>query len=263
MVSFLVLDITTKLTNYHVYANITTVKSKKTNMSETSATSNGFEIQNPREKLEASEFVDMLSEEFGIDGQNGAERLDQFKDLSNEGIAIMLEKINALVQGSNESLMKHDGAMKIGETETLHPADRYDVFSKLVDTIKQTPDDINPERVGDVLALGVVMLHPFHDGNGRTARLVGYMFRDEFGSGEDYEEDFAVLAEPRDEARKRGGFMIYGYTPKLPEGFNQSDPEEVSDFLTLLLTEEAEGSYYSSFEQAPLRKPEVSAAEEL
>lgn len=137
--------------------------------------------------------------------------------------------------------------MKIGQSETLKPEDRYDVFLNLVNNIKNSKDDINPARIADTLALGVVLLHPFHDGNGRTARVLGLMFRDSFDSDDAYEADFKIATEPRDEARKNGGMVIFGYTPVFPEGFNQSDPEQVNSYLNKLLTEDAEGSYYSCF----------------
>ena len=34
-------------------------------------------------------------------------------------------------------------------------------------------------------------------------------------------DDYAALAESRDDARKRGGFTLYGYIPQAPfEGFD-------------------------------------------
>ena len=54
------------------------------------------------------------------------------------------------------------------------------MFSQLIDDIKKCPKDTSPERIGDVLALGVVLLHPFHDGNGRTSRVLGQLFRDSY-----------------------------------------------------------------------------------
>lgn len=221
-------------------------------MSETSTT-NGHEIKNLAEIPSAESFRKLLGSEFGIDGSNSYERIEQLKSLSNEGIAVFLEAINKNIQGSTDSLMNHDKAMRIGETETINPADRYQVFTEMVDHIKQASSEINPARVGDVLALGVVLLHPFHDGNGRTARLLGLIFRDEY-DGKDYPDDYATVTEPRDIARQRGGFMINGYVPHFSEGFNQSDPEQVSSYLKGLLKDERPNSYTSCFGQAPLTK---------
>lgn len=219
-------------------------------MSETT-TANGHEIQQSVPVASAAELRQRLGSEYGIDGNDPAERIGQLKQLSVEGVAIMLEDINQSVQGSAGSLVSHDRTISIGGKETIRPEDRYDVFTRLIEDIKKSPDDINPERVADTLALGVVLLHPFYDGNGRTARVVGLMFRDNF-DGETYESDFATVTESRDTARERGGFMINGYVPHFPEGFDQSDPSQVSGYLSGLLREESPGAYTSCYEQATL-----------
>jgi len=228
-------------------------------MSETTATSNGHEIQRPTPEISADELKQRLGSEFGIGGSTPAERAGQLKQLSVEGVAIMLEDINKSVQGSADSLMSHDTGIKIGGKETIRPEDRHTVFSRLIEDIKNCPDDVSPERVGDTLALGVVLLHPFHDGNGRTARVVGLVFRDNYDS-EEYEADFKTVTEPRDRARERGGFMINGYVPHFPEGFDQSDAQQVSDYLSNLLLQENENAYTSCYGQAPLHvddKPDI------
>ena len=93
------------------------------------------------------------------------------------------------------------------------------------------------------------MLHPFKDGNGRTARILGLMFRENYDSS-DFESDFHTVSSPRDELRKKGGWMINGYVPKL-EG-DQSNPVDVTAYLRGLLSDEAPGTYVSCFGQAPL-----------
>lgn len=217
-------------------------------------TSNGHEIKNPTEKMSADAYKTMLAAEFGITGMSAQERVGQLKKLSNEGIAIMLEKINMAVQGSADSLMSHDRTIHIGSQDTIPLEHRGAVFTEMIDAIKQSPDETNPARVADVLALGVVMLHPFHDGNGRTARIIGLTFRDGF-EGPDFEDDFAVVSQSRDLARQKGEFMIYGYVPHLPEGADQSDPQQTVDYLKKLLTEEYPGAYTGCFGQAPLSAP--------
>lgn len=220
-------------------------------MSEVTTTSNGHEIKQPRPEITADELRQRLGGEYGIDGKTPAERASQLKQLSVEGVAIMLEDINKSVQGSEDSLVSHDASLKIGGKETIRPEDRYTVFSRLIEDIKNCPDDVNPARICDTLALGVVLLHPFHDGNGRTARVLGLVFRDSYDTDE-YEADFATVAEPRDKARERGGFMINGYVPHFPEGFDQSDATQVSGYLSSLLLEEKENAYTSCYGQAPL-----------
>ena len=220
-------------------------------------TSNGHKIENPTEVASAEDFKRRMSDEYLLEGESPAERLDRLKELSVEGVAILLEDINKSIQGSSDSLMAHDKTMKIGKTETLKPEDRYDVFLKLVEDIKNAPEDINPARVGDALALGVILLHPFHDGNGRTARVLGFMFRDMFDNPDTFEADYNVTAAPRDKARENGGMIILGYTPQFPEGFDQSNPSDVSAYLHDVMTKEAQGSYYSCYsnDAEPLKAP--------
>ena len=220
-------------------------------MSETSTTTkNGHEIKQSVDLLEARTYRDLLASEFGISGETPRERIEQLKDLSQEGVAILLEKVNALAQGSAESLINHDEMMPIGGKSTIAPEHRYEVFTNLIERIRSAPQEINPARLGDTLAMGVVLLHPFHDGNGRTARLVGMIFHDEYDSP-DYEDNFRQLIESRDDVRKRGGYMLYGYTPKFPEGFDQSDPSAVSEYLSELLQDESI-RYQGPFGEAPL-----------
>lgn len=222
-------------------------------MPDIAKTSNGFEIKSPTEIISADELRERLGTEFGIDGKSPEERAEQLRQLSVEGFAILIEYINKAVQGSEDSLMSHEQVIRIGDKNTIALEDRYDVFSALVDSIKRSSQDVNPERLADVLALGVVLLHPFHDGNGRTARVIGLIFRDNYDK-EDYQIDYATVIEPRDEARTRGGFMIYGYTPRFNEGFDQSDPGQVIDYLKGLLTENHNGAYISCFGQASLKR---------
>ncbi len=222
-------------------------------MLEKTTTANGYEINQSIPAINADELKQRLGSEYGISGDNPSERAEQLKKLSVEGLAIMLEDINKSVQGSADSLMSHDKAIKIGDKQTINPEDRYDVFSRMVEDIQNCPNDVSPERVGDVLALGVVLMHPFHDGNGRTARVIGLLFRDSYNS-EEYKEDFNVVVEPRDRSRERGGFIINGYVPSFPDGFDQSDAFQVSNYLSSLLLQENLGAYTSCYGQAPLHK---------
>ena len=224
----------------------------------TRTTLNGrYEITKPADIPTAEQFREHLASEYGLNGQSPRERVERLKDLSVEGIAILLEDINKTVQGSEESLMSHDKSVNIVgpdgavHQELLAPENRYDVFRRMVEDIKSSPDDINPTRVGDVLALGTVLLHPFHDGNGRTARVIGMLFREDYDD-KDFSQTYDAVIEPRDVARARGGYIIYGYTPRLPEGFDYTNPEAVSAYLHRQLTDDEDGSYIGCFGPAPL-----------
>lgn len=219
-------------------------------MSEHATTANGYEIAEPIDKMTATEYRTILASEYGINGATPSERLTQLKQLSNEGVAILFEHINRGVQGSGTSLM-NEGTTLIGQTATIRPEHRYQVFTETLDAIRHTPDAVNPARVADVVALGVVLLHPFLDGNGRTARIIGLTFRDYF-DGDEYKISYDMVAKSRDVRREQGGYMLNGYIPTFPEGFDQSDPEQVNGYLKTLLREEGPGAYTSCFGQAPL-----------
>ncbi|HMR38693.1 MAG TPA: Fic family protein [Candidatus Saccharibacteria bacterium] len=224
---------------------------------EAQKTANGNIIHRPKAELTGSNYRQLLAQEFGISSESARERLEQLKGLSHEGIATLLEEINSEVQGSKDSLMEQEKAVQLqdGEgvlTSTIPLEHRHRVFTELVDAIKEAPNTLNPARVADVLALGVVLLHPFKDGNGRTARIIGLTFRDGYATDE-FLSDFAQVAEPRDRAREKGGFMMNGYIPSAIAGVDQSDPDKVVKFLRELLTEEHEDAYTGPFGQASLK----------
>ncbi len=220
-------------------------------MSETnsSSTSNGYEIEHTREKLDFEEFKVMLKE-YGLDGDTPAERLGALKNQSNESVGLFMSDLNRRLQGSDDTLVS-ERTMKIGSTDTIDPTDRYDIFMGVLNKIKSVDSDINPGRVGDILALTNVLLHPFEDGNGRTSRMIGFIYQPDF-DGQDSMQTFDVLAESRDTARERGGFMVNGYVPHMREGVNQSDADQVQHYLDSLFTSDNQDLYVGTFGQSPL-----------
>ena len=189
-------------------------------------TMNGAEIKNPGEVLSAEGLKNLVTE-VGVDGSTPKERADQFKNVSLEDFAGLID---------------------------IPVEYRYEVMSELMRLIKESPDDVNPERLGDVAALGIVLLHPFQDGNGRTSRIAGSIFHEEYDDG--WENNYGIVSESRDIARERGGFIINGYIPYLPEGKSRSNPEDVIAYLESLLSSEHKDDrlYTGPFGQAPLYK---------
>jgi len=216
-------------------------------------------VDTAESNIDSVSFRHMIEGEFGIVGETPKERVEHLKELSVEGLAIMLESINKAVQGVEDSQLSHDKTIKIGDKSTVSPKHRYEVFRKLIEKIKTTDESVNPARIADTLALGVVLLHPFNDGNGRTARTIGLIFRDNYDQP-DFSDDFNQVSESRDKLREKSGWMINGYIPKI-EG-DQSDPDTVNAYLANLLTDEAKGAYIScyGYEVAPLHSVETPAA---
>ena len=73
---------------------------------------------------------------------------------------------------------------------------------------------------------------------------------------ERWENNYGIVSESRDIARERGGFIINGYIPYLPEGKSRSNPEDVIAYLESLLSSEHKDDrlYTGPFGQAPLYK---------
>lgn len=221
-------------------------------MSEIQTTSNGNKIiANPAEIWTANDFRERMASEYGFDGNTPKDRTDRLRELSVEGVAILLEDINKSLQGSGDSLVSHDEAVPVGGRELIQPEHRYDVFRQLVEDIRSCPEDTSPARIGDALALGVVMMHPFHDGNGRTARAIGLLFNEDYDAP-DFETAYAEVTESRDVARERGGRLVMGYIPRMPADASQSNPGDVSRYLGSLLYNE-ESTYTGTFGVADLK----------
>lgn len=142
-------------------------------MPEKVTTSNGHEIRRPIDIPSSGEFKSIIEAEFGIDGASPQERVMQLKGMTSRNLALLIDTINRMIQGSADSLEYEGGTMKIGEHKTIPVEHRADVFLEMHRLLSEAPDNINPGRIGDFLALGVVLLHPFRDGNGRTARVIG------------------------------------------------------------------------------------------
>lgn len=221
-------------------------------------TSNGHEIEHPREKLTFNELKEMLSQ-YGLEGSTPAERADAIRKTTADKMALFMTDVNKRSQGSDDTLV-HDETMKIGDDELIAPEERYDLFNTIFETIKNSPEDTNPERIGDALALTTVLLHPFKDGNGRTSRMLGFMLRDDFDEP-DAAESFDQLVAPRDIARAEGGFLINGYIPYVGEGADQSNPATVEKYIQSVLTSN-DNLYTGPYGQAELtavpKVPEMS-----
>ncbi len=227
-------------------------------MTEYTTTSNGHEIQNGREKLTLDEFKSVL-ETYELNGENAYERAEKLRAIDADNLALFLSDVNRRVQGSDDTLMS-EKTVSIGDKNTVPIEQRYDLFINLDNKIKTSKPNINPERLGDALALTTVLLHPFKDGNGRTARLMGFLFRDDFDA-KDADESFAILTQPRDEAREKREFMINGFIPYMPEGTDQSKPEAVEKYIDAVLSDGESNLYTSPYGQAELLAPQAAEAD--
>lgn len=213
------------------------------------------------EKLRANDFKTLL-ESFGIRGATPSERVAALKEMDLNTMAYLISDLNRKLQGSSSALIS-ENTMKVGERPTVPVENRYDVFAYLKDKIADADPDINPGRIADALSLGIVMLHPFSDGNGRTSRVLRLAFDESFDTDE-YEKNFNFLAESRDISRARGGLIAVGYVPdlnaksnlegqELKEEQKQDNPEHVKNYFDRLLKEENPSLYVGPAGYSELR----------
>lgn len=204
-------------------------------------TVNNSEIRHPRERLTAGVYHNLVHD-LGLVGDSPAERMESFRTMSVEDVAELLDMLNQQLQGSDETLLA-DSTMKVGGKPTVPLEHRYDLFESIVSKLQNAPKDINPARIGDALGLLVVILHPFHDGNGRTARMVGYAFQHQFDTDE-LEGDFAYFAQSRETAQ---GNRPYAYIPILPEGDNRTEPSDIETYFDEILYSDRSDLYTGPF----------------
>lgn len=205
------------------------------------------EAERTNEAISFNDFQEMLNK-YELSGDSPEIRLDALRSQSKENIALFITDLDRGLRGA-ESTMIHNQTMKIGEKGTVSPEDRYQIFSNVIEKIHNSPQGINPARVGDALALATVILHPFSDGNGRTARAIGLVYRPEFDN--EGQEDFDQLVESRDKIREGGGFMINGYVP-YSEGENLNQTDAINAYIDDILGDSINELYTGPYGQASL-----------
>jgi Fic/DOC family len=218
-------------------------------MSET--TVNGFEIKHPTEKLSSAEFKGLV-EKYGLGGESPAERVARLKSASADTVAVFLTDLNRKLQGSEETLIS-ENQMKVGGESMIPAENRYDLFQGMLDSIRKAPSNVNPSRIGDSLGVGLVMLHPFEDGNGRTSRLMALLYREQYDDPSVCDEAFDYLTQSKEEHKQAGvTTRPVGYVPAGIE--DQSNPAAVQEYFDRLFTEDDMVLYQGPAGQAPLHE---------
>lgn len=98
------------------------------------------------------------------------------------------------------------------QTELMRPEDRSEFFDQAAQLINElndrrsnADDEAFLERTSNIVALSIVLAHPYANGNGRTARLIGGLLREGPQS-----EDLKLLSTERPES----GYRINSYLPR-------------------------------------------------
>lgn len=227
-------------------------------MTHESRTQNGNTIRHPGEKFNAGSFRKCL-ERNGLVGETSLDRLNSFRAMDIEDIAGLLDEVNMGMVGSEETMLSPTTMKRHRngeETGSFVPVEyRYDLFEEIMTKLKNSPDSMNPSRVGDALALAIGILHPFKDANGRTARVMGFAFSEYYSeSSPDYDEDFNYLAQSRDELRKAGITNLpVSYVPSMSQQLDYNDPQSVIRYFDKLLdpSYDNESLYQGIMNQSP------------
>ena len=203
-------------------------------------------------------------------GKNDEENLLRLLTMSADEAMIFIADLNRILLDKNQTQVKSK-PLKIVSRESgeitgtfMEPDLRRDCFVEffgdLQNIISENPS-INPQRVGDALAMATVMIHPFHDGNGRTARALSYFFDRDYAerhrSSEEFDA-FSRLVQSRDIVRSRvkkngGGFMIDGHSPEVGDSFDYSDPGQINEYLRDVIQNKDPNRiiYHGPFGEAP------------
>ena len=91
-----------------------------------------------------------LVDQYGLDGATPQDRLKALKGATSENIALFLTDLNRQLQGESQTQI-HNETMSVGESKTISPQDRFDLFNYAIDKIKNTDDETNPADVREYI----------------------------------------------------------------------------------------------------------------
>ncbi|MCA9346248.1 Fic family protein [Candidatus Saccharibacteria bacterium] len=138
-------------------------------------------------------------------------RLDWIRGLDPDQFGSMLDKFHSLLTPEQFSQMLQDRSAVVGINASYahNPAQSEYVTSSIfvnpedrVEFIKTITDQLstidNLDAAADVVAFGILNLHAYSDGNGRTSRLLHSLIRDGYDQSAVRKEEIEEFASPRD-----------------------------------------------------------------
>ena len=148
-------------------------------------------------------------------------RATQLLGLTAEGLLSAVTSIHEAVAPDEahtlspvaRTIKSKDGATV---AELMQPDERLPLFQSAISMISQIAENAQPDeaqiflnRAGNVLALAIVLAHPFEDGNGRTSRVLGHAIREGYQDTAAYDQDLKTVSTNRPDS----GFRINSYVP--------------------------------------------------
>lgn len=202
---------------------------------------------------------------FGELGMNvdAGRRAEDLAHITGQGIMDVATRLHEVVVPGVEhtatdytmSIAARDGTNK---RPLMDPAERGPFFDHAAELVRKLATNKQPgedemflKRVGNVVALSVVLAHPFADGNGRTARTMAHLIREGYDGTESAQHDFQIIGGNRPPS----GFRINSYVPTR-QGLEMSDMEKL-DAAAGLDIPLAQHDAYNEAAQEVFTKPYV------
>jgi hypothetical protein len=162
------------------------------------------------------------------------ERIAQMGITSGEGILHIATTLHTVLAPENDHtpttytmhIAEPDGSNRRHLTEPSERAVIFDKAASYAHTLSSTGESAHATellgRIGNVVALAIVLAHPFEDGNGRTARTVAQLIREGYDGSDEQISDLKILGSNR---VTNQGFRMFSFVPTA-DG-RSSSPDEI------------------------------------
>ena len=192
-----------------------------------------------------------------MEARNHPKAIEYIERIASRGLKE--QDILALHQLIMKGIEKEPGRYRSSETRIAGanslPPPAYEVpflMKELIDWCNQNPDELRPIELASILHHRFVHIHPFHDGNGRVARLLmnlvlirgGYPASTILNTDRKKYYDVLKRAD-NDDIAPLANFVAAAVEQSLDLWLRALEPTKEDDIL-LSLTEASKGSPYSS-----------------
>lgn len=190
--------------------------------------------------------TEMLAQ-LGIEGLTQEERLGLIEHATLSDFKTVVDLIHRKVapEDSHEIRTKAGTISNLRTGEVVHhtaaPEMRDSILQRALEYAQQIVAKYRQEggsleealqRCGNLAAFGMVLAHPYEDGNGRTARTIGELIHNGYdGSDSQSVEDLAVVSKNR---AAGGGVRIHSYDADISGDWHYLAHKQPFDFLSIV-----------------------------